>query len=184
MSSPRILTEDNNEAFINVGEKVPFITNSRVTDNNATIYSYEYQDVGITLRITPQVNNQNRIALDIKQEVKNLLEKAVFDAPLVSTRELKTKITVDNKKVIVIGGLIKDNKSKTKYAVPLLSQIPVLGRLFQRTEEKSSKTNLIVVLSPEVIYSVNSQTIEIQQTEIEKINKRIDETLRKLKDDK
>ncbi|HON55398.1 MAG TPA: secretin N-terminal domain-containing protein [bacterium] len=184
LSSPRILTEDNNEAFINVGEKVPFITNSRVTDNNATIYSYEYQDVGITLRITPQVNNQNRITLDIKQEVKNLLEKAVFDAPLVSTRELKTKITVDNKKVIVIGGLIKDNKSKTKYAVPLLSQIPVLGRLFQRTEEKSSKTNLIVVLSPEVIYSVNSQTIEIQQTEIEKINKRIDETLRKLKDDK
>jgi len=173
LSSPKLLTEDNNEASINIGQKVPFITNSRVTDNDATIYSYQYQDVGIILKITPHVSNSKKITLDINQEVKNLLEKAVFDAPLVSTRELKTKITVENKKVIIIGGLISSTKNKTKYAIPLISKLPLIGKLFQRNDDKESKTNLLIIISPEIIEYGNIEKISPPEKDFELFEKNI-----------
>nr|MBP7654794.1 hypothetical protein [Candidatus Dependentiae bacterium] len=181
LSSPKILTEDNNEALINIGQKVPFITNSRVTDNDATIYSYQYQDVGIILKITPHVSNSKRITLDINQEVKNLLEKAVFDAPLVSTRELKTKITVDNKKVIIIGGLINSSKNKTTYSVPFISKLPIIGKLFQRNEDKESKTNLLIIISPEIIEYGNIENISVPERDLELFEKNIKNTGKDLK---
>jgi len=183
LSSPKILTEDNNEAFINIGQKVPFITNSRVTDNNATIYSYQYQDVGITLKITPHVSANDNITLDISQEVKNLLEKVVFDAPLVSTRELKTKITVENKKTIVIGGLISSTKTKVKYSTPFLSKIPIFGELFKSSEEKENKTNLMIIISPEIIKKNNLTSVQLQESKLQEYQQLIDNTEKKLKTD-
>ncbi len=181
LSAPKILTEDNEEAMINVGRKVPVITNARIPDSGSPTYSYQYQDVGIILKITPHVSNSQRITLDISQEVKNLLEQYIKEAPLFSTREIKTKITVDNKKVIVIGGLIESKKEKSEYATPFFSKIPLIGEFFKRKNDSETKTNMFVILSPEIITQENVDKIKVDDEKLKKLNERLENATENLK---
>jgi general secretion pathway protein D len=174
LSTPEILTEDNNEAEIIVGEKVPFITSSRTSgDNDATTNSFEYENIGINLKITPHVNNSNKVTLDIDQEIKNLLEKKLYteEIPLTSNRQIKTKITIDDNQVVMIGGLIKKTINKNKSSIPFLGKIPLLGKLFQRTTENEVKTNLVVIISPKIIRKIENSAIEVSDEDKRFINK-------------
>jgi general secretion pathway protein D len=151
LSTPQILTLDNKEAYINVGNQVPFLTHSRVTDQNTTITSFEYKNVGISLRITPRINQTGNITLEIEQEVKNLGEVVVFDAPIITTREISTEVSVQDGHTVIIGGLIKDETRETVQKVPILGDIPFLGLFFRRTVNTLSRTNLLVFINPRVI---------------------------------
>lgn len=156
LSAPQVLTLDNQEAEINVGQDVPVRTQSRNAGmggtNAVTVDNYEYRPTGIKLKFTPHVNKNNKITLDLLQEIKNIASIALTGGnPTFNRREVKTTITLENKQTIVIGGLISSDKEKRLIKIPLLGDIPYLGWIFRRTTESNKKTNLMVFITPHIL---------------------------------
>jgi len=155
LSTPQILTTDNEEASITVGRNVPFQTRSAATSENLVDqYSYyEYKDVGITLKITPQISHDRQVRLNIAQESTKLDEQTTTsnDRPTTLKRTIDTTVIVKDGNTVVIGGLIDDSLSETVYTVPCLGDIPLLGYLFKSTSRGGDKTNLFVFITPHVI---------------------------------
>ena len=153
LSTPQILTLDNKEAKILVGENVPYVTSSRYTDQDNVINSYEYKDVGIELTITPHIGTEDNLKLDIHQKVTALAPgtTAGTTTPTTTVREAKTSVSVDDGSTIVIGGLIRDDSTKVLHKVPLLGDIWIIGALFRRTEETTEKRNLLIFITPYII---------------------------------
>jgi len=157
LSAPNILTTDNEEAEIVVGQNVPFVA-SRSTDasNLANTFStIEREDVGITLRITPQISEGSMVRLSIFEEVSRLVANPLLDAnevgPTTTVRSASTTVTVKDGQTVVIGGLISDASTSSERRVPFLSDIPVLGNLFRTSTTDLEKINLLIFLTPHVI---------------------------------
>ncbi len=152
LSTPQILTIDNQEAELNVGEEVPVQQNARITETNAAYYTWGYKPVGIKLKITPHITKNQRITIDLYQEVNTVLDSSATDKPpKLGKRDIKTKITVLDGKTIVVGGLIRNNKSVSETKVPLLGDIPLLGWIFKHKSVTYSKTNLLVFITPYIV---------------------------------
>ncbi|TGK86716.1 type II secretion system protein GspD [Leptospira noumeaensis] len=158
LSAPQILTLDNQEAEINVGQDVPVRTQNRNAglggDNAVTVANFEYRPTGIKLKFTPHINKNNRITLDLYQEIKNVAgisSEATGGNPTFNKRDIKTTIVVDNIQTIVIGGLLSNDKQKKVQKIPILGEIPLLGTLFRRTTNQNRKTNLMVFLTPHIL---------------------------------
>jgi general secretion pathway protein D len=158
LSAPQILTLDNQEAEINVGQDVPVRTQNRNAglggDNAVTVANFEYRPTGIKLKFTPHINKNNRITLDLYQEIKNVAgisSEATGGNPTFNKRDIKTTIVVDNVQTIVIGGLLSNDKQKKVQKIPLLGEIPLIGNLFRRTTNQLRKTNLMVFLTPHIL---------------------------------
>ena len=151
LSTPQILTTDNEEANITVGKNIPYQTKSAAEGATDTYSSYEYRDVGITLKITPQISKDRMVRLNIAQEVTKLETPIGDPRPTTLTRTINTTVIVKDKNTVVIGGLIDDSFSNTEYRVPCLGDIPVLGWAFKSMSKSSEKTNLFVFLTPHVI---------------------------------
>lgn len=155
LSTPQILTKDNQEAKIYVGKNVPFQTRSGSSSASTDVYtSFEYKDVGITLKITPQISKDRLVSLKISQEITKLDELATTsaDRPTTLKRSIDTTVVVKDKNTIVIGGLIDTSSTITENKVPVLGDIPLIGVLFRSTARASEKTNLFVFLTPHVLY--------------------------------
>jgi general secretion pathway protein D len=153
LSTPQILTTDNEEASITVGKNVPFQTRSAADSGVETYSSYEYKDVGITLKITPQISHDRLVRLYINTESTKLDEQAKtsVDRPTTLKRTVDTTVIVKDTNTVVIGGLIDDSFSETRYTVPCLGDIPLLGYLFKTTARGGDKTNLYVFITPHVV---------------------------------
>ena len=155
LSTPQILTTDNEEASITVGKNVPFQTRSAASsENTVDQYSYyEYKDVGITLKITPQISLDRMVRLNISQESTKLDEQTSTssDRPTTLKRTINTTVMVKDGNTVVIGGLIDDSFSDTEYKVPCLGDIPLLRHLFRTTTTGNDKTNLFVFITPRVV---------------------------------
>jgi len=157
LSTPNLLTLDNEEAKIIVGQNVPFITGSYAqTGSTATATPFqtiERKDVGLTLRIKPQVSEGGSIKLQIYQEVSSVDATTLTSAAGVTTnkRSLESIVLVNDGQIIVLGGLIQDSVSDTKTKVPLLGDIPWLGNLFRYDSRKRTKTDLMVFLRPYIL---------------------------------
>ncbi|MBU1161000.1 MAG: type II secretion system secretin GspD [Proteobacteria bacterium] len=153
LSTPQILTTDNEEASITVGKNVPFQTRSAADSGVETYSSYEYKDVGITLKITPQISHDRLVRLYINTESTKLDEQATTssDRPTTLKRTVDTTVIVKDTNTVVIGGLIDDSFSETRYTVPCLGDIPLLGYLFKTTARGGDKTNLYVFITPHVV---------------------------------
>ncbi len=159
LSSPQVLVLNNETATVNVGEEVPIVTT--ITENEYTSGSdspkvdktIQYKSTGVILEVTPQINYDGIIILDIKQTVSKALEipeKGVQSNP-IKTRELKTKFAVKDGQSILIGGLIGTDNTISDSGVPLLKDIPLLGYLFKYESRKIEKTELLIMLTPYVI---------------------------------
>lgn len=159
LSTPSLLTLDNEEASIVVGQEVPFKTGSYTSTGNASAVSSPFetiqrQNVGLTLKVTPHINEGDSLVLEISQEVSSLTGAAsTVNASDVITnqRKIESKVLADNGQVIVLGGLIKDDVQETAQKVPLLGDIPWLGRLFRSNASTKTKTNLMVFLRPVIM---------------------------------
>lgn len=157
LSTPSIVTLDNQEAKIVVGQNVPFITGSSTSSSSTTTNPFqtiERQDVGITLKVIPHIGEGGTVRLEIEQEVSAVLPsvQGVNSADLItSKRSIKTTVLADDGQTIVLGGLIKDDNTKTVSKVPLLGDIPVIGYLFRSTSDKKTKQNLLVFLQPTLL---------------------------------
>jgi len=159
LSTPNLLTLDNEEAKIIVGQNVPFITGSYAqTGTTATATPFqtiERKDVGLTLRIKPQISEGGTIKLQIYQEVSSVQNSTINNAAGVITnkRSLESTVMVDQGQIVVLGGLIQDSVSNTQQKVPLLGDIPILGALFRYETREHTKTNLMVFIRPYILRS-------------------------------
>ncbi len=150
LSTPSLVTLDNEEASIIVGQNVPLNTGSFTTNTSGASNPFttvQRQDVGIKLKVLPQINEGDAVKLKVTQEVSSV----IGDGQSFDKRQIETSVLVDDGKVLVLGGLIKDDVNEVVDKVPILSDIPLLGYLFQSTETKINKTNLMVFLRPQII---------------------------------
>jgi len=150
LATPQLLTTDNQEASITVGKNVPYQTTTSTSDNE-TYNSYEYRDVGKTLKITPQISKDRMVRLNLSLEVSSLADASTSDRPTTLKRTVTTTVMAKDGSTVVIGGLIDDTFSQTEYRVPCLGDVPGLGWLFKTLARGSDKTNLFIFISPKVI---------------------------------
>jgi len=163
LSTPSLLTTDNSEASILVGQQVPFVTGSYTgmsgtnTGNNNSFSSpfntVNREDVGIKLQVTPHINEGDSLVLDIEQEISSVIGNTQNspNGPTTSKREIKTQILAGDGQTVVLGGLIQDEVNKGDQRVPVLGSIPVLGHLFRSQSAAKRKTNLLIFLKPTII---------------------------------
>jgi general secretion pathway protein D len=157
LSTPNLLTLDNEEAKIIIGQNVPFITGSYAQTGTAATASpfqtIERKDVGLTLRIKPQISQGGTVKLQVYQEVSSVQSQTINNAAGVITnkRSLESTVLVDEGQIIVLGGLIQDSVTNGEDKVPVLGDIPILGNLFRHETRQHSKTNLMVFIRPYVM---------------------------------
>jgi general secretion pathway protein D len=155
LSTPSIVTLDNEEAEIIVAQNLPFITGQFTgtgsLDPANPFQTIERQDVGLTLKVTPQINEGDTIKLDLEQEVSDVITITENSGPVTRKRSIKTSVLVDDGGILVLGGLIEEIVNDTESKVPLLGDIPFLGRLFTSTASDKRKQNLMVFLKPSIL---------------------------------
>jgi general secretion pathway protein D len=157
LSTPSLLTLDNEEAFITVGQQVPFVTGSYTNTgvgNGAQnpFQTIERQSVGVTLKVTPQINEGDSVVLDIVQEVSSISAQILAASDVITNeRKIETKVLANDSDIVVLGGLVKDDVQNSTQGVPILSGIPLLGRLFRNDVVTVTKSNLLVFIRPTII---------------------------------
>ncbi|MFK7993769.1 MAG: type II secretion system secretin GspD [Granulosicoccus sp.] len=154
LSTPTLVTMDNQEAEIVVGQNVPFVTGRQLSSsNNNPFQTIERQDIGISLKVKPQINEGDNIKMEIEQEVSDVSTTSVTGASDITTnkRSIKTTVLVEDGQTLVLGGLIDDQVSDTRDKVPFLGDIPLLGSLFRYRTSSKRKRNLMVFLHPTIL---------------------------------
>ncbi|WP_371873188.1 type II secretion system secretin GspD [Geomonas limicola] len=153
LSTPNVMTSDNKEAEIFVGENVPFLSGTNLTSTGLSQQSIERKDTGIILKIKPQISEGDYVKLDIYQEISAVKDFGTATSQNLGTtkRSAKTSVVVKNTDTVVIGGLIQDKDQVTESKIPLLGDIPGLGWLFKTKSTTRDKTNLLIMLTPRII---------------------------------
>lgn len=164
LSTPNILTMDNEEAEIFVGQEVSVPTGSYTTAGTATnitnpFTTFKPKQVGVRLKVKPQINEGDAIKLDLDQAVDSITAGSAGEASLVtSQRTIKTSVMIDDGQVVVLGGLITDNQNEIVQKVPLLGDLPLIGNLFRSKRNAKEKTNLLVFLRPQIVRDAATMT--------------------------
>jgi len=152
LSNPNIMTSDNKEAEIFVGENIPLISSTNLSSTGLSQQSVERKDTGITLKITPQITEGEYIKLDIYQEISAVKQNKGQAVDLVTTkRSAKTSVVVKDSDTVVIGGLIANREEENIDKIPFLGDIPLLGYLFKTKSTRRQKTNLMILLTPRIV---------------------------------
>jgi general secretion pathway protein D len=156
LSRPSIMARNNQEAVIVVGQEVPFVTNSRITDNGQTINTVTYDNVGIILRVTPFITSEGTVEMIVAPEISSLTDQTVpisntVSAPVIAKRSAETVVVTPNAKTVVIGGLMETQRVESIQKVPLLGDIPLLGVAFRRTIKSDVKRELLIFLTPFIV---------------------------------
>ena len=164
ISTPSIVTTDNEEATLNVGQEVPFVTGSFSNTGTGTggavnpFQTIQRQQVGVKLSITPQINEGDSMLLTISQEISNIASSAAGAVDLITNqRIIETTVIVDDGEILVLGGLLEDTLRESEQSVPFLGRIPVLGNLFRSRKTDKVKTNLLIFIRPKILRD-SSQT--------------------------
>ncbi len=174
LSSPHVMVVDNQQAVIRVGTQQPIPSGTTTTNNVTTSGGVEYKDTGVLLEVLPRVNSGGMVNMEIKQEVIDLgplVETTQSSSQSISSRSflqrsVTSKVVVKSGQTLVLGGLIRDNRSEGQSGFPILYKIPVLGALFGNTEEQVDRTELIVLITPRVVE--NSQDADQVTEEIKR----------------
>ncbi len=183
ISAPQIMTLDNTEAEIFVGQNRPYQTGTSSTSGDAVVSTYSYKDVGIKLKVTPHINREEGlIRLEVYQTYNTVSESAgTLQLPVTNDRSTKTKVLLADGSTMVIGGLIKSEQTKAGGGVPYLSDLPLLGWLFKNTSNSGSKQTLMVFLSARIIQTTE-QLEALSKVKMDKYRqqrKRFDEYIEK-----
>jgi general secretion pathway protein D len=167
ISTPSIVTTDNEEATLNVGQEVPFVTGSFSNTGTGTggavnpFQTIQRQQVGVKLSITPQINEGDSMVLKLSQEISNIAQSAAGAVDLITNqRIIETTVIVDDGEILVLGGLIEDTLRESDQRVPVLGRIPILGNLFRSRKTDKVKTNLLVFIRPKIMRDARAMSIE------------------------
>jgi type II secretion system protein D len=180
LSAPQIIAASDEEAIINVGDSVPIITSgySSATDSSDVYQNYEYQDTGIILTVTPHITAGNEVRLEVSQEVSDAVvtESSSITSPTIQTRKIETTLVVPDGRTVLLGGLIKTTSNNNHSGVPVLKDIPVLGHLFRTNAKSDDRTELLVLITVNVINSDTGtdQLTQRYKTALEEISKQMD----------
>jgi type II secretion system protein D len=154
VSTPHVLVTDNSPALVSIGESIPYAGQTTIT-NGAAQTSTEFQDVAITLNVTPHISPGNHVLMDIDQVVNSLIEFINVgpnqQAPRTTARRAGTTVIVKNDQTVVLGGIISNNDNRNVQKIPILGDIPLLGQLFRNTTRSRGRTELVVFLTPHVV---------------------------------
>ena len=163
ISSPSVMVLDNSTATIQVGDQVPILTGTAFTDGGNSIQSIQYRDTGVQLTVTPSVNAGGLVTMDVSQSVTDVgLEDAATGQRSFMNREIQSKVSVRSGESVVLGGLIRDNASKSGEGIPWLHKIPVLGAAFGKGIKSGIRTELVVIITPRALYD-DSQLREVSK---------------------
>jgi len=166
ISTPSIVTTDNEEATLNVGQEVPFVTGSYTNTGGAAgavnpFQTIQREQIGVKLTITPQINEGNSLLLDISQEISNIAQSAQGAVDLITNqRIIETTVIVDDGQILVLGGLLEDVLRESEQKVPFLGSIPGIGALFRSRKTDMIKTNLLVFIRPTILRDASQVTVE------------------------
>ena len=156
LSAPSLMVLDNQTATINVGDEIPVPTRqsiSNVDPSAPTVNEIQFRNTGVTLTVTPRVNNSGLVTMEIKQEVSNAVDttSSEIDAPTIQQRQIETTVAINSGQTIVLGGLIQTTQTDNESGIPVLYKIPLIGKLFGQTTSETRRTELIVLITPRVV---------------------------------
>lgn len=159
VSSPEILVLNNHSATLQVGDQVPIVTQqaiSTLTAGAPLVNNVQYHDTGVILKVTPRVNRGGMVMMDISQEVSSVAQTTTssIDSPTINERKIESTVAVHDSETVALGGLIMDNTTVAKNGIPVLQSIPVLGNLFTDTQKSKTRTELMVLITPHVLDSI------------------------------
>jgi len=182
LSTPHILTIDNQEAEINVAEEIAIPSNTRITSDDTVYYTYEYKSVGLKLKLTPHITKGKKITMNLLVEVNSVLGETSYTSagtvipPDLGKRDVKTNVSVHDGKTIVVGGLMRQQKTETETKVPFLGDIPLLGWFFKNKSEENKKTNLLIFITPRIVTDPDklAEITEQKRKELKKAKKEAD----------
>ncbi len=165
ISTPSIVTTDNEEATLNVGQEVPFVTGSYSNTGNAggsvnPFQTIQRQQIGVKLAITPQINEGNSLLLKISQEISNLASSVEAVDLITNQRIIETTVIVDDGEILVLGGLLEDVLRESEQSVPVLGRIPILGALFRSRKTDKVKTNLLIFIRAKILRDASQTSFE------------------------
>jgi general secretion pathway protein D len=158
LSSPKLFVLNNHEAQMNVGDQVPVLTQSAVSTAAAgapLVNSVDMRSTGVTLHVVPHVNKNGLVLLDITQQVSNVIPTTTsnINSPTIQQRSLTTSVAVNSGDTIALGGLISTSRSRGRTGLPGLSRLPLVGALFGTTDNRTDRTELIMLITPRVVQS-------------------------------
>jgi general secretion pathway protein D len=168
ISTPSVVTTDNEEATLNVGQEVPFVTGS-FTNTGSTAGSVnpfqtiQRQQIGVKLAITPQINEGDSMVLNISQEISNIASSSAAVDLITNQRIVETTVIVDDGEILVLGGLLEDVLRESDQKVPVLGSIPLVGNLFRARKTEKVKTNLMIFIRPTILRDAETTAIETNQ---------------------
>lgn len=156
LSAPSLMVLDNQTATINVGDEIPIPTRqstSNIDPDAPTVNEIQFRNTGVTLTVTPRVNNGGLVTMEIKQEVSNAVDttSSDIDAPTIQQRQIESTVAINSGQTIVLGGLIQDTETDNESGIPGLYKLPVIGKLFGQTSIEKRRTELVVLLTPRVV---------------------------------
>ena len=154
LSTPSLTVNDNVQGSILFGQEIPISTGEALSNNFDNAFrTIQRQNVGIELEVKPQINAGNQVKLDIRQEVSSIVGPVSndFNELIINKREVKTTVTVRDREIIALGGLLDDNERRTIQKIPLLGDIPIIGELFKSRGRERTKTNLMVFIRPTIL---------------------------------
>jgi general secretion pathway protein D len=162
LSRPSVLTRNNQQAVISLGQEVPLVTNTRFDTFGNQINTVAYQNVGIILRVTPFITDDDKVEMIVTPESSSLADRSQWVpvsggaggavlAPVINSRSADTVVVVPNGQTVVIGGLMEKSKMQSDSKIPILGDIPLLGNLFKRKLKDDAKTELMIFLTPHIV---------------------------------
>jgi general secretion pathway protein D len=166
ISTPSIITTDNEEATLNVGQEVPFVTGSYSSTGGSAggavnpFQTIQREQIGVKLTITPQINEGNALLLNISQEISNIAQSAQAVDLITNQRIIETTVIVDDGQILVLGGLLEDVLRESEQRVPVLGRIPILGNLFRSRKTDKVKTNLLIFIRAKILRDSTQMSIE------------------------
>lgn len=188
LSRPSIMARNNQESTITIGSEQPYVTNSVTSDNGGVTNTVQYEDIGIILTVTPHISGDGMVELEVAPEISTVLTETVkisdsVEASTFGKRSAETRVIVPDGQTVVIGGLMDDKEEETIKKVPLLGDVPLLGRLFRRTTVKKSRTELLIFLTPHVVNGRTAPGLVAREKGVVKVFERVDaDKLRKYVD--
>jgi general secretion pathway protein D len=161
LSRPQVVTSDNKPAIISIGQTIPLITDSRVTERGDTINSFRYQNVGVNFRVTPRIGPDGVVKMDIGTTNSTVSSSTVeinknAEVPIINERIASTSVSVQSGQTVLIGGLIGTLDDKRVRKVPFLGDIPVLGYLFRSNQNRQERRELLIMLTPQILIPPDS----------------------------
>lgn len=182
LSTPRIFTSNNSEAVINISQRVPYVLSTREDPNGNLTFTYAFQDVGIVLTVTPRITSNGYVTMDINQQANDLQGFTSFNAPIINTREADTTVSVKDGETIILGGIIRNQVTSTVKKIPLLGDLPLLGKIFRSTDKGNVKTELMIFMTPRVVRDPE-EARKLYEQEQNRLSKETQKSLNKAKGD-